>query len=179
MNNTNDDRNTGAHYDRAIALIKLQEYSKALEDLNQMIIIAKTAPPTPTPAPTSILTATSVLNITDVPLVSSAVGLPNETALSITTAPTITATSVITLTPSPGASTSRFISAELIIKTVTDAIRGNEELLSYLRGQTAYQDLSETLGLSPIAQENTPVSPGAPTTTINPIAVSNYSSSSH
>jgi tetratricopeptide (TPR) repeat protein len=146
VNNTNDDRNTGAHYDRAIALIKLRKYAQALEDLNQMIVIAKAAPSTPTPVATSI-------TVTGAPPASSAVGTPTGTVLP-TAVPTITATSVITPTPQAGASTSRFTSTELIIKTVDDTIRGNEELLSYLRDPqnqtTANQDLMETLGLSTV-----------------------------
>jgi hypothetical protein len=160
--------NLAARYDRASALIKLAKYSEALEDLNQIIIIAKTAPAPPTSVPTAILSPTPVFAVTGAPLASSAVGIPNGTVFSRTAAPTLTATSVITPAPQAGASTSRFISTELIIKTVADIIQGNEELLSYLRdpqNQTAAnQDLIVMVGLSPIAQENTPLPPSATAT---------------
>jgi uncharacterized protein YkwD len=159
--------NLAARYDRASAFTKLVKYGEALQDLNQIIVIAKTAAPASTPTPTAVLPPISGAAITGVPLASSAVGIPNGTAFSTTAVPTITATSVITSTPQVGAGSSRFISTELIIKAVADTVQGNKDLMNYLRNpqnQTAYQDLSETLGLSNIAQERTPLLPSATAT---------------
>jgi tetratricopeptide (TPR) repeat protein len=163
--------NLAARYDRASALIKLKKYNEALEDLNQIIVIAKTAPPTPTSVPTSIPTPTSVLAVTGTPLASSVVGIPKETVLSTTAVPTITATSVLTPIVGAVSSKSRFINTELIIKTVTDTVQENVDLLNYLQdpqNQTAYQDLSETLGLSSIVQVTTPAPQPSSTATNQP-----------
>jgi tetratricopeptide (TPR) repeat protein len=151
--------NLAARYDRASAFIQLTRYGEALGDLNQIIVIAKTAAPPPTAVPSATLRPISGAAITGAPLASPAEGTPTRS--STTTVPSISATSVVTSPLPVGAGASRFISTELIIKTVADTIRGNEELLSYLRdtqNQAAYQDLSEPLGLSSVAQEVTPVS---------------------
>jgi tetratricopeptide (TPR) repeat protein len=160
--------NLAARYDKASTLIKLARYSEALEDLNQIIVIAKTAAPPPTAVPTATFTPTAVLAVTGAPLASPAAGIPTRPPFPVTVVPTIAATSVITTTLQASASISRFINTELIIKSVVDTIRGDEGLLSYLQdpqNQTiANQDLVATLGLSSVAQESTPLPPIAAAT---------------
>jgi tetratricopeptide (TPR) repeat protein len=139
--------NLAARYDRASVFINLARYSEALADFNQIIGMAKTAAPTPT----SVFTVTNTLPPT------SAIDTPTRTLLSSSAVPTITATPIITPTGDAVSSKSRFVTTDLIIKTVADTIRENKGLLNYLQdsqNQTAAnQALIGTLGLSNILSQ--------------------------
>jgi tetratricopeptide (TPR) repeat protein len=125
--------NPAALYDRAMAHIGLQDYGKALDDLENMIRIAEMTPPTPTPLPkpTSLapIQQTPVLAATDSGLKSQSQNTPTAT-VEATTSPTST------LSKSSQA-LSRFISPESIKRTALESVQNNANLLLFLQRNLA------------------------------------------
>src|SRR5262249_34848656 len=129
--------NPALRYDRAKAYLAVGRYADALGDLDQMINIAMTLPPTPTPKAPAISVATALLTVTSAaapatvlpgaitPTVTTqATGVPLPTAAqatvpSLAPAAPITAIAILTRTVAPAPPMRlRFLNRETIIETV-------------------------------------------------------------
>lgn len=171
-----NDNHPVVHYDRAMAYLELQQYDKALADLERTVIIAKLAPPTPTqtpaqpsptPTPTSTPLPTNTPESIATPTATSSqtpsveINTPAnnaEPSFSTPVLPPVVTTQPVTVTPkltlSPNITLSlRFINSDRVIETVGETIRQNENLQDYIRkGPDAYPQLSALI----IPSRNTP-----------------------
>ena len=155
--------NPATLYERARVLIELSEYEQALNDLDQVMGIARRAPaPTPTPLPTIITPAISAVpTATGTPKPATAtlsiqtpsVGegtLPLSTpAASMTTVPT-TSPVPAEATPVPVSGASEFATFGQMISAVRSLIYNNPDLVNLLANASSseYPNLRES-GLVP------------------------------
>ncbi len=124
------------HFDRAMAYAALAAYASALQDLDDAVRIAQSAPPTPTPTPSPTPTPQA-------PSTNMVAGTPATTqgvtaTVSAAGAPTgtLTATSVVTtgVPPAKGGSTAeptyskRFLNPDNILLTVRQTVMDSPEL---------------------------------------------------
>jgi tetratricopeptide (TPR) repeat protein len=151
--------NPATLYERARVLIELSEYQKALDDLDQVIAIARRSP-APTPAASSTTTPTvssptSTLTPTSIPTPSADMTPNASPSVSVTP---ISASSLVA-TPTPSAITSEFATIGEMISAVRNIIYSNPDLVSRLAGASS----SEYLNLREFGLVPTPMPTPLPT----------------
>jgi tetratricopeptide (TPR) repeat protein len=138
--------NPATLYERAKVRTELSEYQQALNDLDQVVAIARRAP---APTPATSLTPTSTLT-PSVDMTPSRASPSISVTATSTPLPISTETPIPTATPTPAAIISEFTTIGEIISAVRNIIYGSPALLSFLESTpgSAYPNLEE-FGLVP------------------------------